>query len=118
MKHAARGMVGRPKKLLLRISLQIGMALQQVKIIVVMEERHIGTDCDGANETIDQLANGPSPLPTRSEQCRSIVVIGWQGCNVGRNCKQPAQVVQMPFVPSTGEHLHTNHITSRDFRFQ
>ena len=51
------------------------MTRENVEIVIVMKNGHIGTNGDSANETIDQLANGFPFLTTEAIESGCIVVV-------------------------------------------
>ena len=94
------------------------MPREHVEVGVIMENGHIGTNGDGANETIDQFANGlPFPATETIESGRIVVVRRCRGKN---SCprEQPTEIMQMLFVDCTGEHFHPNHIADRNLAFE
>ena len=97
---------------------QVRMTRENVEIVVVMKNGHIGANGDGSDETIDQLANGFSFLATEAIESGSIVVVPRPRGENGRPCEQPTEVMQMPFVAGAGEHFHPNRIADRDLTFE
>ena len=97
---------------------QVRMTRENVEIIIVMKNGHIGANGDSADETIDQLANGFPFLATEAIESRCIVVVPRPRGENGRPCEQPTEVIQMPFVARAGEHFHPNRIADRDLTFE
>lgn len=94
------------------------MARQHVEVSIVMKDRHTGANGDGANETIDQSANG-LPFPTtETSQSGSIVIVHRPRRENGRPREQPAEVVQMLFVAPASQYFHPNRIADRDLAFK
>ena len=94
------------------------MTRENVEIVVVMKNGHIGANGDSADETIDQLANGFPFLATEAIESGCIVVVHWPRGENGRPCKQPTEVMQMLFVARASEHFHLNRIADRDLAFE
>ena len=94
------------------------MTRENVEIVIVMKNGHIGVNGDSANETIDQLANGFPFLPTEAIESGRIVVVPWPRGENGRSCEQPTEVMQMAFAARAGEHFHPNRIADRDLTFE
>ena len=94
------------------------MTRENVEIVVVMKNGHIGANGDSANETIDQLANGFPFLATEAIESGCIVVVHRPRGENGRPCEQPTEVMQMLFVSRAGEHFHPNRVTDRDLAFE
>ena len=94
------------------------MTRENVEIVIVMKNGHIGTNGDSANETIDQLANGFPFLTTEAIESGCIVVVPRLRVDNGRPCEQPTEVMQMLFVARAGEHFHPNRIADRDLTFE
>lgn len=94
------------------------MARQHVEVGIVMEDRHPGANGDGANEAIDQSANGLSSPTTEPKQSGCIVIVHRPRREKGRPREQSAEVMQMPFVAPTSQHFHPNRIADRDLAFK
>ena len=91
------------------------MALQDVKICIVVQNRRSGAYGDGCDEAVDQAANGLPLSPAATVQRGSIVVVrclGWQHHCPG---EQTAQAPQVRLVPRPGEHLHKHRVADGDF---
>ncbi len=96
------------------------MARQHVEVGIVMKDRHTGANGDGANEAIDQSANGLSFPATETKQsgCIFIVIVHRPRRENGRPREQPAEVMQMLFVAPTSQYFHLNHTADRDLAFK
>ena len=94
------------------------MTGQDVKVDILVEYRRTGTEGNGGDKAIHQLANGFAVSAAGAVQSRGIIVVcGFRGKH-GCKCEQTAERVQVPLVPRSSEHLHPNRVADRDLSFE
>ena len=98
-----------------RINPQVRMARYDIKIGIVMKNRHIGSNSDSAYQTIDQLANSHSLPATHAVKRSSIIIVTRSRGKYDAPRQQTLQATQVPLIASTGQHFHSYRITDSDF---
>jgi hypothetical protein len=80
------------------------------EICVGVKQFGVGSDRHGGDETVDELANGPTSSPTHSMESRCLVAV--RGCGREHRCstEQTSQLSEMVFVSCSGEDLHRDRV--------
>jgi hypothetical protein len=86
---------------------------QGVEIRTQVENGYAGANRDGADQAIDELANGSTLSAACPIQRRSGIMVHWFGGKDGRAGEEPAQLPEVRLVASTREHLHWDGVSRR-----
>ena len=90
------------------------MAGQHIIVAVAVKHRCVHANRNRSDETVNQLADGLSPVTAKpAEGGRFLVVLRFRW-NASRPREQAAEVAKMPLVPDAGKNLHANGIANHD----
>lgn len=83
-----------------------------------MQDRGAPANCNGSDETINQLADTLSFAPALAIQCSRTVIVNGPGWKNGGAGQKSTELMQVLLVARTCEYLHANRVADRHIAFE
>lgn len=96
------------------VGLECAVAGDCLEVGVGVQDRDVRSDGDGRDETVDQLPNGLTAMPTAAIDSGGLLVVDWLGWQQRGPGEQSTQAVEVTLVAGPRQDLHANRVAARD----